>query len=283
MNTLFSIVIPTYNEEKNIGILLNSIKKNTSHYSTEIVIIDSGSTDNTLEIVKNYKLQIKNSTLLQQSHGGPGPARNLGAKHASGKILVFVDSDMTFAPDFIENLVKPIEEGRANGTFSKLEFVANPENTWSRCWGVNEHWVKGARHPANYPNKQKVFRAILKSEFDSVEGFSPTGEYTDDWTLSEKLGYLADNAPGAIFYHKNPDTLSEVFKQARWIGKRPYKFGVVGSVFALMRASIPVSLILGLWKAAKNAKLPFVVFKIVYDFGIFVGITSSLLGGKSAK
>ncbi|OGY08881.1 MAG: hypothetical protein A2700_00095 [Candidatus Blackburnbacteria bacterium RIFCSPHIGHO2_01_FULL_44_64] len=277
-----SIIIPTYNEEHVILECLKSLKEQTKK-DLKIIVVDDGSTDKTRDIIENYKLEIRKLLLLEQKHLGPGPARNLGAKHAASSILVFVDSDMTFAPNFIEKLVSPIEKGESRGTFSVLEHVANPENIWSQCWGINEGWAKGMRHPANYPDKQKVFRAILKSEFDRVGGFSPTGEYTDDWTLSEKLGYLADNAPGAVFYHKNPETLGEVFKQARWIGKRSYKYGLWGKLFALVRASLPVSLFVGIWKWAKAGEPPFIIFKVVYDFGIFTGITSSLLGGKSAK
>lgn len=273
-----SVIIPTYNEEKVISECLESLDKQTWK-NKEIIVVDDGSTDKTFHIIREHE----DVSLLTQKHKGPGPARNLGAKHAEGKILVFVDSDMTLLPSFLEKLVDPIIKGETKGTFSKEELVSNPENIWSHYWTINEGWEEGKRHPKNYPDKQKVFRAILKQEFDKVGGFSPTGDYTDDWSLSEKLGYLADNAPGAIFYHKNPDTLYEVFKQSRWIGKRPYKFGLVGSVFALVRSSLPVSFVVAGLKAPNNAKLPFLVFKIVYDLGIFFGAFSSLLGGSSAK
>src|SRR3989344_5595935 len=113
---------------------------------------------------------------------------------------------MTFAVDFLEKLVAPILQGDALGTFSKEEYVGNSGNVWSIYWGISEGWESGKRHPKNYPDRQKVFRAILKSEFARVGGFSLTG-YTDDWTLSDKLGYLAVAAPKAKFYHKNPDNL----------------------------------------------------------------------------
>lgn len=277
-----SIIIPTYNEEHVVLECLDSLKEQTKR-DLEIIVVDDGSSDKTLEIIGNLKLELKNLLLFKQQHAGPGPARNLGAKHASGEILVFVDADMTFAPDFTANLVSPIEKGKTNGTFSKLEYVSNPENVWSACWGTNEGWVKGMRHPARHPDKQKVFRAILKSEFDRVGGFSPTGEYTDDWTLSEKLGYQAVNAPGAVFYHKNPDTLKEVFRQARWIGKRKYKLGLIGKFVAILRSSLPISLLIGIWEAATNSQPGFVIFKIVYDGGIFTGALGSLLGGSNAK
>lgn len=282
-----SVIVPTYNEEDVILECLESLNKQT-YKNYEVVVVDDGSTDDTLGVIRNFQLThartaIFNFQLLEQKHEGPGSARNLGAKHATGKILVFVDSDMTFAPDFLGKLIKPILEGKTKGTFSKEELVANPGNIWSACWAINEGWEKGKRHPKNYPDRQKVFRAILKSEFDRVGGFTSSGEYTDDWSLSKKLGYLADNAPDAKFYHKNPESMGEIFKQAKWIGKRRYKFWVIGKLVALLRVSLPVPLLVGLVKSVVNKKPQFLIFKIVYDFGIFVGVLTSLFGGKSAK
>ncbi|MBI2268252.1 MAG: glycosyltransferase family 2 protein [Candidatus Blackburnbacteria bacterium] len=279
-----SIIIPVYNEEDVILECLESLLGQTQR-DLEIIVVDDGSTDNSKVKIQNAKLQLKiqNLKILTQKHRGPGPARNLGVKHAKGEILVFVDADMTFAPDFVGKLIQPIEEGESRGTFSKLEYVKNSENVWAQCWGVNEGWVKGMRHPKDYPDKQKVFRAVLKSEFERVGGFSPTGEYTDDWTLSEKLGYLAESAPGAVFYHKNPDSLEDVFFQAKWIGKRQYKLGKVGTTVSIVRSSFPISLVWGMVKAVENKLPQFVVFKIVYDFGIFSGAFLSFIGGSNAK
>src|SRR6185369_2940504 len=134
-------------------------------------------------------------------------------------------------------------------------------------WNINENLPDKRRLPLNYPDIQKVFRAILKSEFDKVHGFSKGG-YTDDYTLSEKLGYEAIVASDAVFYHKNPDSLDEIYRQARWIGKRDYKLGFLGILIALLRASFPVSLVIGIIKSIINLNINFLVFKILYDFGI---------------
>ncbi|MDO8503197.1 MAG: glycosyltransferase family 2 protein [bacterium] len=273
-----SVIIPIYNEEKVVEDCLSSLSRQT-YKDLEIVVVDDGSTDKTISRVTSHKLRV---TLLRQQHKGPGEARNLGVKDAKGEILVFVDSDMTFEPDFVEKLVAPIAEGKAKGTFSKEEFVSNPQNIWSQCWGIDEGWEEGRRHPRNYPDTQKVFRAILKSEFDKVGGFSKEG-YTDDWTLSEKLGYQAVAAPDAKFYHKNPESLTEVFQQARWIGKRKYKLGTIGIFVALVRTSLSISLVVGVFKSVWYQKPAFLIFKTVYDFGAFVGATESLFGGSSAK
>lgn len=272
-----SVIIPTYNEERSIKDCLASLSTQT-YDDLEIIIVDDGSTDKSVEFLKE-----SGHIFLKQDHLGPGAARNLGAKKASGEILVFVDADMTFDKDFIRSLIDPIASEKTKGTFSKEEYVSNWENVWARSWSINEGWEPKRRHPKNYPNKQKVFRAILKSEFDRVGGFDTSRGYNDDWSLSEKLGYKADVAPGAVFYHKNPDNLIEVFMQAKWVAKRKYKLGIIGIVYNLLIYSFPDSIWVGFWKSLFNKEPLFIVFKIVYDFGIFLGILEYFLFGKVSK
>lgn len=276
-----SIVIPVYNEEDVIIDCLSSLNKQT-HSNFEVIIVDDGSTDKTPKLIKKYKPDKYKLVIIKQNHEGPGAGRNLGVKKATGEILVFVDADMAFDRDFLKKLVKPIDLGKEKGTFSKEEYVSNWENIWAKCWNINEGWADKRRHPANYPDKQKVFRAILKSEFDRVGGFEPGG-YTDDYSLSEKLGYKAVVAKGAKFYHKNPSSLSEIFRHAKWVGKRPYKLGVLGYIVALIRASLPVSLIVGLFKSIINFQPAFLIFKVVYDFGIFLGILEYIFLKRQSK
>ncbi len=277
-----SIIIPTYNEEKVIGECLQSLAKQ-SLKDMEIIVVDDDSTDETLKTVRSlitdYRLP---TTVLQQQHLGPGAARNLGARQARGEILVFVDADMSFDKDFIKKLIEPILKAEVKGTFSKEEYVSNWDNVWARCWNINQGWLAKQRHVPNYPNEQKVFRAILRKEFDRIGGFEQGG-YTDDWSLSEKLGYLAKAAEGARFYHQNPDNLGEVFKQAKWVAKREYKLGILGSFGALLRSSLLVSLIIGFWKSLIYKQPSFLIFKVVYDFGILIGIFEYLIFKKAAK
>jgi len=266
-----SVIIPVYNEEKVIKECLESLIKQ-SFGNFEVILVDDGSTDKTLDIVNKINLRGLKLSIYKQSHQGTGAARNLG-------ILVFVDSDMTFDKNFLKKLIKPIVEGKSKGTFSREEYVSNWDNVWARCWNINEGWEDRKRHPKNYPDRQKVFRAILKKEFDRVGGFTPGG-YDDDWSLGIKLGFDAVDVGMAKFYHQNPDSFSEIFKQAKWIAKREYKFGLIGSFLALLRASLPVSIIVGFFKSVVKGELAFLFFKIVYDLGIFIGILEHLQGNQ---
>lgn len=276
-----SIIIPTYNEEDVIGECLKSLSKQ-SFGETEIIVVDDGSNDQTQGVLQkgvgSYGIQV-----FTQDHKGAGAARNLGVSKAKGVVLVFVDADMTFEKDFIKNLTAPISRGDSKGTWSKEEYVSNWDSELARSWNINEGWEERRRHPKRYPKTQKVFRAILKTEFDRVGGFDPLRGYSDDWSLSEKLGYEATEAKNAVFYHKNPDNLKEIFLQAKWIAKRRYKLGKIGALYTLIRASLPESLWQGLIKAITNKEPVFFIFKIVYDFGVFVGIIEHLLTGKVSK
>ena len=277
-----SVVIPVYNEEAVIGDCLKSLEKQ-AYEDFEVIIIDDGSTDKTLDIlsklqITSYKLQI-----LKQKHKGPGAARNLGVKQARGEILVFVDADMTFDKDFLKKLTEPIRKGEVIGTFSKEEYLANKANVWARCWNINRGLPPDRMHPEKFPDTQKVFRAITKSAFKKAGGFDEKAGYTDDWSLAKRLGAGAVVAPGAIFYHKNPETLNDVFIQSRWMAKRRYKFGFVGSVVGLVRVSLPFSVIIGVAKAILHAEPGFGLFKIVSDVGSFLGILEFLVLGKVTK
>ena len=276
-----SIIIPTYNEASVIGECLKSLKEQ-SMSDFEVIVVDDGSTDSTVKTIIRLKTDDFNLKILRGEHLGAGAARNLGANQAVGQILVFVDADMTFDIDFINNLVKPIQSGEAKGIFSKDEYVSNWNNVWARCWNVNEGWEDKKRHPKNYPDHQAVFRAILKSEFERVGGFTPGG-YDDDWSLSRKLGYEAVAASNAVFYHKNPGDLNEIFRHSKWVGKRKYKLGIFGYLMGLVRSSLPISLVIGIYKSILVLNFKFLIFKLVYDFGIFVGITEFLISGKSSK
>lgn len=276
-----SVIIPVYNEEKDIERCLKSLK-NQSFKDKEVIVVDDGSFDNTQEVVERFPV-----ILLKQNHLGPGLARNLGAKKAHGEILVFLDADMTFDKDFLKNLIKPILEKKAIGTFSKEEYVSNKENIWSKCWNLNKSLPFNRMHPENYPDEQPVFRGILKREFLNSGGFEPIG-YIDDYTISKKLNKKAFLAPGAIFYHKNPETLKEVFLQARWIGKSEYKNRKVRNenimrLISIIRYSPVYSLFYGVLKYLQIHDLRFFIFKFVYDFGIEISLFKSFFNEQLNK
>lgn len=275
MSPLISVIIPTYNEARDIAACLSSLKRQT-YTPTEIIVVDDGSTDSTIQIVKKFKIKP-----LTQRHLGPGPARNLGAKHAKGEIYVFVDADMTFAPDFLAKLTDPIRTKKAVGTYSLEEFVSNWDNPWARCWNFNNGNPREVRVRPNRHDRED-FRAILATDFTRIGGFDPIG-YTDSRTLVTKLGNWPTPAPGAVYYHRNPDHLAEIFSQARWIGRRRTRFGLFGQFVNLIRYSPPVSFLMGIILAIKYSQTRLFLFKLVYDFGFLTGIISNIFTRRNSK
>lgn len=268
-------ILVVYNGASTISACLNTLVSQS--VPLEIIVVDDGSTDQTVNLVTRFP-QVK---LLHQSHQGPALARNMGAKSSNTAILLFVDADMTFDPNYVQDLIKPILEKKVIGSYTIEERVSNWDNLWARCWNIQEGWELKKRFPKNPPKYGTDFRAILKSEFERVGGFDNIG-YTDTWSLFNKLG-VRPLATHAICYHKNPDTLSSVYYQSRWSAKRPYKYGLLGTLYALLRTSLPISLIAGIYKSLIHLTLQFFLFKVVYDLGRFVGILEMLFIGKLSK
>lgn len=95
----FSIIIPTFNSASVIRFCLDSIFSSTNR-SFEVIVVDGGSTDDTLSIIKNYKIRL----VEQKDTKGRAEARNLGIEAAKGKVLVFTDSDNVLAKDSFEKI-----------------------------------------------------------------------------------------------------------------------------------------------------------------------------------
>jgi len=100
-----SIIIPVYNAEKDILFCLNSLKKQTFQ-DIEIICVNDGSRDHSLAILTEYAQNHSHIHILDIPNGGPGRARNLGVKAASGTYLLFLDSDDWITPHSCELLFK---------------------------------------------------------------------------------------------------------------------------------------------------------------------------------
>ena len=87
-----SIIIPVYNCEKYLEECLDSVLRQTLK-EYEIICVDDGSTDCTIDILKKYAEQDFRIKVLHQKNQGAGVARNLGLKHAEGEYIAFLDSD----------------------------------------------------------------------------------------------------------------------------------------------------------------------------------------------
>ena len=127
----FSVIIPAYNRAHLIENTIQSVLAQ-EFQDYEIIVIDDGSTDNTIETLKPYQSSIK---VVGQKNKGPGAARNLGIKNATGKYVAFLDSDDSWFPWTLSNIKKEIDRWQEptfiSGSYIYLEIggSVNSENT----------------------------------------------------------------------------------------------------------------------------------------------------------
>ena len=103
-----SIIIPVYNKSKLINRCLDSIFSQTTKYSYEVVLVDDGSTDNSVELIKTRTES--NIILFEQQNAGPSVARNKGVELSHGKYCAYLDADDYWEDGFIEKTVLFLEE-----------------------------------------------------------------------------------------------------------------------------------------------------------------------------
>ena len=105
MNNIISIVVPIYNASCHIPILIESIQKQT-YTDWELLLVDDGSKDNSLEICKKYLAEDARIKVLHQENQGPSSARNKGILAATGEWVTFVDADDSLLDCFLSSMVE---------------------------------------------------------------------------------------------------------------------------------------------------------------------------------
>ena len=107
-----SVIIPVYNEAKNISEIVKRVQ--ATRLATEIIIVDDGSRDGTGEILQKLDGKRKVRVLIQGKNQGKGAAVVRGLKAAAGDILLIQDADLEYDPRDYPALLKPIQEGVAD-------------------------------------------------------------------------------------------------------------------------------------------------------------------------
>lgn len=108
-NPLISIIIPVYNVESYLNQCLESLKHQTLK-DFEVILVNDGSTDNSLSICKEYSSLLPNCQIIEQKNQGVSAARNTGIQNASGNYFYFMDSDDWVDLNFIETLTNEINK-----------------------------------------------------------------------------------------------------------------------------------------------------------------------------
>ena len=120
--TAISIIIPVYNVEEYLDDCLSSVFHQTLK-NIEVVIINDGSTDNSINIIKRYQNEYDNIILIEQENKGLSAARNVGIEHATGKYITFLDSDDFITEDFCKILYNKAEEYKCPLVIGGIELV----------------------------------------------------------------------------------------------------------------------------------------------------------------
>ena len=187
---------------------------------------------------------------------------------------MFFDADLVAEPDALERLSRPILAGATVGTFTRDISVANPENPWADCWTLNRGAQAGEHFKTPPPPRWANFRAVAREPFLGAGGYDDVG-YGEDMTLAPKLQTLADAVPGARLRHHHPDSLGEVWENARWIGRGP----ALRSDPRAVRRYLPWrSVRRGITGARTLHRPRYLAFALVYDLGVLSSYCASRLG-----
>jgi len=163
MKTFFSVVIPTYNEENNIKLLLEKLIQLYDSKLLEIIIIDSSSCDNTLSVVKEYKNSFENLIIysIKKNEFNHGLTRNIGARLAKYNFVCFFSADvLPLSKNFFLNYIEDFKiDPRVVAVFGKnIPYPNTPilERIESDCrWDRLDRFV----------NKKGVLIQMLKNPF----------------------------------------------------------------------------------------------------------------------
>ena len=114
VTTRISVIMPCYNAAAFVEEAVNCVM-NQTYPDVELVVVDDGSTDGSVEILQQLATRYSpRLTLLFQNHLGPYPARNLGLKHAHGGCVAFLDADDYWTPDCLEKLSVAMADEQAD-------------------------------------------------------------------------------------------------------------------------------------------------------------------------
>ncbi len=183
-----SIIIPMLNEAKTIpGLLDHLTKKSSKKYIAEIIVVDGGSTDGSLDIVSRFTFTSKDpetssalpcNVKLIASAKGRAKQMNIGANNAKGDILYFLHADSFPPKNFDQHIIKEVENGNPAGCF-KMKF--DSKHWWLKLAG----WLTQFSWRACRGGDQSQF--ITKKLFQELNGFDERFKIYEDNDLINKL------------------------------------------------------------------------------------------------
>lgn len=213
-----SLIIPVYNRPNEVEELLDSLTRQ-SETNFEVVIVEDGSKDTCQHVVEAFKdkLDVSYSYI---PNGGPGNARNYGAKQSKGDYLIVLDSDCILPPDYIKSVNKELKEtgadafggpDKASDSFTDVQKAINYSMTSFFTTGG----IRGGKKKMDKFYPRSFNMGVRQEVYQALGGFSRMrfGEDIDFSIRIFKGGYTCRLFPGAWVYHKRRTDFRKFFKQ----------------------------------------------------------------------
>jgi len=222
MELFFSIITPIYNRQNEILDLIDSIiNQSISSKNYELIIVDDGSTDNSLNLIEN---KIKSSKidifLIKQKNNGPGSARNKGMENARGNFFLFIDSDCEANKDWLKEILKAYEKSPFDAFGGPDSFKENYSILQKSIdFSMNSFFTTGGlrgnikRLAKFYPRSHNM--GIKGSLFKKLGGFGNL-RHGQDIEFSNRIIKNTSKVvflSNAIVYHRRRTSIKIFFKQ----------------------------------------------------------------------
>ena len=217
---MLSILVPAYNEEKVIARTIEALKE-ANYPKKEIIVIDDGSKDRTLEIVNFYKKDVK---VLHKANGGKASALNYGLMFSKGEIIVVVDADTIIGRDALRHLAKAFSRHEKVAAVAGNIKVINRVNWLTKCQSLE--YISGiqiARRAFDLFGAITIVPGALgafkKSALEQIGTYHKDTLVEDfDATLKVlKSGQVVQGSTRAVAFTQAPTTLRDFYNQRkRW-------------------------------------------------------------------
>ena len=278
LNPKISVIVPMYNSEKYIEKCLNSLIKQTLK-DIEIILVDDGSNDKTVEICKKYSSLDKRIKILNQEHKKQGSARNKGTNIAKGEYIGYIDSDDWIDEDYYEKLYSTAKKYNADMSMADYIRIGNGK-TKKRINIKKEEFV------VNFKDKLKVSKQaknpcptikIYKASMLKNNNITwPEDIFCEDKLFTLQALYYANSlvtCPNTYYYYfRNPtSTVNSKSKEHVEKAKKDKEFAKSSQV-DFLREKKELSGDKIFWKTTKKTKFykikESVITKRIYLFGI---------------
>lgn len=211
---LVSVILPCYNESKEVISAISEIKKQT-YREAEVILVDDGSTDNTVEIARDATKDERNFRIVEMTHHGLTHARNVGIKESKGEIVFFAESDCVYDPTYLEEAIQSFEQ---NSEASAVCLTGGPLKLRSTLATESVEIENLLQHKFLKEGKIKPFYAWIfrKEALLKIGGFDETlfqGEDKDIFRRFTEAGYKVAWVPGIHWRHKRDETTLQLARK----------------------------------------------------------------------